>query len=736
MSKLSEAKPGVAVARSDRAHEPEYFMHGVVPSETGAATAIDAFAQTGLRQQAIGFLRGEDNPFDAFVAAESADNDFFKFHAPEIHAAAFDRIAAAIAKLGRPDFPHRPKLHPTRVLVVRGARGAGKTHLLHAVQYRPGGGHDLLIRPRYFESHPTFAEFLLKELLRSLLARDDNEPPSPLGWIAARLAHKMLREAVAALTPGEWLQWTCRPTVLGILVGKRWSRELAAQDKLLTELAATTLDRPIAELCAAHGLTPDAVQRVLDRHITRCDVGARPAMRMKRRVLSSLAELALTGNRDAFASFVEHEFAEVDQGLPPTRAELVDDLLRTLVELLAAAEIPVLLAFDNIERLLGSRGRLNVELAQSFFSGLAQVIDSVPGILVLLFVEGGLWIECTQVAIDSFAHDRLMQGIRVRDYGNVSQLELTPPSLDELEHLVRRRLRPLLARTGVAEKLPDLFPFERSDLQRIARFENDVFRAALMRLRDRYDELVLPSSPSAEESLPELPEPPKRVLSQVQLERESLLPKWDSAVTRARREWASAARGTLTDKLHAGLGRWLDTFANTELAGDARLVRVEPNFTFGDHPTYGVVTVAHWRSTISADRERRVAIGVVLGQAAAMPKDLGVKLSVFDLRPAPADELIVLWPDREWNFDAAALPPASLQVWNKAAGRRPRLVGLPTQELAWLLAFSDWLSELRETESAQEEGWPQGAVETFVRERTARLLERLMPSPQIQETQR
>ncbi len=675
MSKLSEfVRAGTVVARKDRAHEAEAFVH-IGPAGPAQAGAVDPTpTPADPRQHAISFLRGEENPFDVFVAGESADGDFARYHTPEVHAGVLARIQAAIDKLSRADFPHRPKLHPTRVLVVRGARGAGKTHLLHAIQYRAGGEHDLLARPRYFESHPTFAEFLLKELLRSLLARDESAPASPLGWISEQLTLKMLRQAVAELTPGEWLQWTCQPTVLGILAGRRWPRQSAAHAALLDDLTRATPARPVRELCESHGLNLHAARQLLQRHVARCDVGSRPPVRMRRRMLNSLAELALTGSRDAFASFVEHDFTVVESGLPPTRAELVDDLLRTLVELLAAADVPILVAFDNIERLLAPRGRLNVESAQSFFSGLAQVIDSVPGVLILLLVETGLWIECQRLAIDSFAHDRLVQGIRVCDYGNVAQLDLTPPSLDALEHLVRRRVRPVVERTGVAEKLPDLFPFDRSDLERVARFETDVFRTSLMRLRDRYDEIVLPRGAADGAAGPERSEePPPRVLSQLQIERELLLPKWDSAVTRARRELANAARGTLADKLHAGLGRWLGSLANTETTDDARLLRVEPNFTFGDHPTYGVVTVAHWQFPTRDVTTRRVAIGVVLGQGAAMPKDLAVKLALFDHRPAPADELIVLWPDRESNFDASALPPASLQVWNRRpAAHSPR----------------------------------------------------------------
>jgi len=47
--------------------------------------------------------------------------------------------------------------------------------------------------------------------------------------------------------------------------------------------------------------------------------------------------------------------------------------------------------------------------------------------------------------------------------------------------------------------------------------------------------------------------------------------------------------------------------------------------------------------------------------------------------------------------------------------------------LARLLAFADWSTELREIEPTQGEIWPPGAVDAFVREHAADLLERLRP---------
>ena len=111
-----------------------------------------------------------------------------------------------------------------------------------------------------------------------------------------------------------------------------------------------------------------------------------------------------------------------------------------------------------------------------------------------------------------------------------------------------------------------------------------------------------------------------------------------------------------------------------------------------------------------------------------MPKDLAVKLALLDQRPAPADALVVLWPDRDLDFDSSDLPPASQQVWTKhAAGKRVRLLGLPSADLAWLLAFADWSSDLQEIDASERANWPGGAIERFVRTRTAALFERLLP---------
>jgi hypothetical protein len=695
---------------------------------------------------AIGFLRGEDNPFDIFVAAQSADDDFFCFHAPEIHAEAQAKVRRAIEKYAEPDYRSRHQLHPTRALLVRGARGAGKTHLLHAIQFRDDGVHDLLVRPRYFEKQYPFAEYVLKEIVRTLLGGDESDPPSPLRWAAGRITRRLLLETVLSLSPHDWLERTARPSGLGILLGRRCSKQQIRQQELVRELIDDPVEEPLAAICTRHRLDIDTAWTIVSEHVARCEFGTRSLIRMRRRLLLAMFELGMSGRVDPLTTFLESGFAEPADGLAATRAALVDELLRTLVEVLAAVGVPVVIALDNIERLLAPLGRLDVQVAQAFFSGVAQLIDGVRGILLLLFVEDGLWIQCAQHAIDSFARDRLLLGIRMRDYGHVAELQLGPASFQAIDAIVRRRMAPLRARIERADRLPGLFPFDSADLRAIADHSNDVLRAALLRLRDRYDELVLSGSSGPTTGLAQDTSAtpfdyeadhrtaavvPERV-SQLQVEREVLQPKWDSAVTRAARRMETTPCGSLAGELHAGLGRWLETFADNsgsvapiEADGSAwRLLRVDTGITFGDHPTFGLLTVGYWQPAAGGD-VRSVGIGLVLGMGSGMPRDLAVKLSVVKVRPAPADELVILWPDRDATFQPCDLPTGSRKVWNEHAPHGSVVLsGLPSADLAWLLAFNDWTNE---TAELAHPGWPDGAARQFLLARTRSLLECLVP---------
>ena len=105
-----------------------------------------------FEEEAVRFLRGEDNPFDAFVVPDKPAHEFAHCHVAEVHGDQFEQICRVVEKYRCPDYPTRRQLHETRVLIVRGVRGSGKTHLLHVLRQRdtptPGSGsaHGTTIR--------------------------------------------------------------------------------------------------------------------------------------------------------------------------------------------------------------------------------------------------------------------------------------------------------------------------------------------------------------------------------------------------------------------------------------------------------------------------------------------------------------------------------------------------------------------------------------------------------------
>src|SRR5207249_11946531 len=71
---------------------------------------------------------------------------------------------------------------------------------------------------------------------------------------------------------------------------------------------------------------------------------------------------------------------------------------------------------------------------------------------------------------------------------------------------------------------------------------------------------------------------------------------WEQEIQNARKNLEPEGSVTgATRELQAGLGKFLQLCHEHGVkVGPWRLSHVVPEFTFGDHPTYGVVTIAHW----------------------------------------------------------------------------------------------------------------------------------------------
>jgi hypothetical protein len=173
-----------------------------------------------------------------------------------------------------------------------------------------------------------------------------------------------------------------------------------------------------------------------------------------------------------------------------------------------------------------------------------------------------------------------------------------------------------------------------------------------------------------------------------------------------------------TRELQLGLGQFLQVCHEHGVkVGPWRLKHVVGEFTFGDHPTYGAVTIAHW--VCKDGQPWKVGIGLFLGRGSAKPRDLQTKLSALELEPSAVDVLILLRPE-----DDFALSGKSKTMWQEAErrGRHARLEPVSLDGFATLYAFPRLMAAL--TESLPD-GQPLPNLADLLQERCEKLLEQV-----------
>jgi hypothetical protein len=179
-----------------------------------------------------------------------------------------------------------------------------------------------------------------------------------------------------------------------------------------------------------------------------------------------------------------------------------------------------------------------------------------------------------------------------------------------------------------------------------------------------------------------------------------------------------------TRELQAGLGSFLQVCHEHGVkVGPWRLQHVVGELSFGDHPTYGVVTIAHW---VCRDSQPwKVGIGLFLGRGPGKPKDLEIKLASMEAQPSVIDHLILLRPE-----DDLTLSGKSKTLWQEAErrGRHARLEPVGLEGFAVLYGFPRWLAAVTE---GLPEGQPIPNLADLLQERCDKLLEQVcMPVQQ------
>jgi hypothetical protein len=322
--------------------------------------------------------------------------------------------------------------------------------------------------------------------------------------------------------------------------------------------------------------------------------------------------------------------------------------------------------------------------------------------------------------------------------------------------VVEARLEGSLRDAPEAREFDPLFPFTDEQVRRIALTEptlrdmlqqcrhlfdhvvygNDSWTISSNRLADPADEIPTAEIPPSR--LPLEPTRPPLVTEQIALKSVEIIRAEDPTETASgvltasgmAELWAQEQRaalrklmpdGALTGagrEIQAGLGAFLRAcHENGVKVGPWRLQHVVPEYTFGDHPTYGVIGIAHW--ACKDGQPWKVGIGLFLAKSAGKPRDLEIKLSSMDAEPPVIDHLILMRPE-----DDLGLTGKSKTVWQEAEkhGKHARLEPVSLETLAMLYSFPRWVAAMQE---ALPEGQPLPNLADLIQEHCEKLLEQV-----------
>lgn len=704
---------------------------------------------TELSPSTTALLKRAGNPFRNYFARNPDDELCARFHVPELYDVERQQLLAVVDV-----YRTAPGTH-SEMLPILGNKGAGKTHLLHSIKHGNGQQWQLLVTPGTYQKDTDFLEYLLFQVIDTLLGGGKQKGRRPLDSISEAMTRQLLVKGLSQSNRDEQMDLFPAPG-LG-----RWTRRLGLGVSQAQERTAWLLDRltepnkdgvpmtSLRHLCVESSLDGELaclfLAKLDEKNESHDTTGV-----MRRQIHQGLARAALAGDESELANFLTYGFAELDFKVKPSRQVLVVALFKALMGVFQELRIPVVVAFDQLEDLLLARRNDDSQrTAEAFFAGIVQAMHQIDGICFLVFAERGLWNRFVP-SLDGYIQDRLNNPVHVPGHGTLKAIRLEAPPADLVLRVAEARLRTVLC--DLPDQVQSVYPFTYDQVQQIARTE-PTLRDMLQQFRHLFDHLVYgevqktayetsDSSPAPAsristfvESTPtpsvksvivvESTSPPKTTVTTSAPPRSNtpaptnLWETWDQemATSRSNLETDGALIGA-TRELQAGLGTFLRICHEHGVkVGPWRLQHVVPEFTFGEHPTYGVMTIAHW--ACKDGQPWKVGIGLFLAKGPGKPKDLEIKLTSLDQTPAVIDHLILLRAD-----DDLGLTGKSKTLWQdcEKKGQHPRLEGVGLEHFGVLYGFSRWLAALSESLPA---GTPLPNLADLIQDRCEKLLEQV-----------
>src|SRR5262249_38353837 len=139
-------------------------------------------------------------------------------------------------------YRYAPTTH-SEVVPVLGNKGSGKTHLLHSIKHGPEGAWQLLVTPGTYQKDTEFLEYLLFQVIDTLLGGGKQKNTRPLEDVVEHGGRGLVGAGLGALTPAARLELFPAPG-LGAL-GK-WLRLGGSQAAERTQWLIDSLARPYA----------------------------------------------------------------------------------------------------------------------------------------------------------------------------------------------------------------------------------------------------------------------------------------------------------------------------------------------------------------------------------------------------------------------------------------------------------------------------------------------------------
>jgi hypothetical protein len=702
-----------------------------------------------LTERALDVLRRAGNPFRNYFARNPDDEVCARYHVAELFAKEREQLLGVVDL-----YRYEPTTH-SEVVPVLGNKGAGKTHLLHSIKHGGEDSWQLLVTPGTYQRDSEFLEYLLFQFIDTLLGGGKQKNVRPLEYVGEQMMRFQLAAALKALPAAQRLELFPAP-------GLGWARRFGfggTQAQERTQWLIDSLSRPTHFPFAPGGVrrTCEEVNLELTRacslvcaHVERTEPRGAAGL-MRRHILQGLARFVFQNDEADLASFLTYGFAELDFQVRPSRQDLVLVLFKSVMEVLRTLRIPVVIAFDQLEDLLLARRSDDAHrTAEAFFAGIVHAMHHIDGVSFLIFAERGLWNRFVP-SLDGYIQDRLNNPIHLPKHGTLKTLRLEAPAPDLVRRIVEARLRPALEELPDFESLSPIYPFSLEQIERVARTE-PTLRDMLQQFRQLFDLLVFDTPIADCETRPAHRLPPTEgslvVKSYMEVETPAEIPVaacglaadaapagaasaakpqavpslgdlWEQEVRSARRklEPEGALTGA-TRELQAGLGTFLQVCHEHGVkVGPWRLQHVVGEWTFGEHPTYGAITIAHW--ACKDGQPWKVGVGLFLGRGNAKPKDLGTKITALDVEPPMIDHLILLRPE-----DDLGLSGKSKQIWQDAErrGRHARLEPVALDAFAVLYAFPRLLAVLAES---LPDGQPLPNLADLLQEKCEKLLEQV-----------